>query len=161
MTTSNCMTCIYGGSWCGEISTGPGHCYMFKDEPEGVCGQWRTSIAPPATGERAELIHWLRERSMWDGVLRLIDAASMLEADAQEIAATVRQVEILSDELSKCSKAQQVAVPVTKTRVGNYLCRHESGDNTMFRNGFKDGVKFAEAHHGITAKPSHTDWSAA
>lgn len=43
------------------------------------------------TNERAELIHWLRERSMWDGMLRLIDAADMLAADA--------------------NKAQQVAVP--------------------------------------------------
>ena len=39
--------------------------------------------------------------------------------------------------------------PLTKTRVGNYLRRHVNGDVGMYRNGFKDGVRFAEAAHGI------------
>lgn len=40
-------------------------------------------------------------------------------------------------------------VPLTKTRVGNYLRRHVHGEVGMYRNGFKDGVAFAEAAHGI------------
>ena len=36
MTTSNCTFCKYGGSWTGK---GEGHCYMFKEEPQGVCAQ--------------------------------------------------------------------------------------------------------------------------
>ena len=39
--------------------------------------------------------------------------------------------------------------PLTKTRVGNYLRRHLNGDVGMYRNGFKDGVRFAEKEHGI------------
>jgi len=35
---------------------------------------------------REELIYWLRERSMWDGMIKLIDAANMLKADAERIA---------------------------------------------------------------------------
>ena len=42
--------------------------------------------------------------------------------------------------------------PLTKTRVGNYLRRHVNGDVGMYRNGFKDGVRFAEAAHGIKEK---------
>ena len=66
--------------------------------------------------ERTELIDCLREHASFKCIegnekRMVLKAADMLEADAQEIAATVRQVEILSDELSKCSKAQQVAVP--------------------------------------------------
>lgn len=40
-------------------------------------------------------------------------------------------------------------VPLTKTRVGNYLRRHVHGEVGMYRNGFKDGVAFAEAAHDI------------
>lgn len=32
---------------------------------------------------RAKLIWWVRERSMWDGMLPLIDVANMLEADGK------------------------------------------------------------------------------
>ena len=39
--------------------------------------------------------------------------------------------------------------PLTKTKVGNYLRRHAHGEVGMYRNGFKDGVAFAEAAHGI------------
>ena len=84
-----------------------------------------THPAPPASDhvpetafgntERAELIaRLIRKADAWDylqpGATRLNacrQAADMLKADAREIEATERQVEILSDELSKCSKAQQ------------------------------------------------------
>ena len=39
--------------------------------------------------------------------------------------------------------------PLTKTKVGNYLRRHAHGEVGMYRNGFKDGVAFAEAAHNI------------
>lgn len=35
--------------------------------------------------------------------------------------------------------------PITKTRIGNYLRKHEYGDVAMYRNGFKDGIAYAEA----------------
>ena len=63
----------------------------------------------PATGERAELIHWLRERSMWDGMLRLIDAANMLEADAT-LADDLTIAYMAGVEAGR-KQAQQVAVP--------------------------------------------------
>jgi hypothetical protein len=42
--------------------------------------------------------------------------------------------------------------PLTKTKVGNYLRGHPNGDVGMYRNGFKDGVAFAEAAHNIKEK---------
>lgn len=39
--------------------------------------------------------------------------------------------------------------PLTKTVVGNYLRTHRNGDVDMYRNGFKDGVRFAESKHKI------------
>jgi len=44
MTTSNCTFCKYGGSWTGK---GEGHCYMFKEEPRGVCAQHTGNKAQP------------------------------------------------------------------------------------------------------------------
>lgn len=35
---------------------------------------------------------------------------------------------------------------LTKTRIGNYLRRHMLGDQPTFRQGFKEGVAFAEKH---------------
>ena len=49
------------------------------------------------------------------------------------------------------------AMPITKTRIGNHLAKHDNGDNTMFRNGFKDGVRFAESQHGIGAVDAQQD----
>lgn len=40
---------------------------------------------------------------------------------------------------------------LTKTRIGNHLRRAKDGDVGMYRNGFKDGVKFAEAYYQIRA----------
>ena len=45
--------------------------------------------------------------------------------------------------------AQPALKPLTKTRVGNHLRRHQHGEVGMYRNGFKDGVQYAEAVHGI------------
>lgn len=39
--------------------------------------------------------------------------------------------------------------PLTKTRIGNVLRKVKDGDVGMYRNGFKDGVAFAEDAHGI------------
>lgn len=39
--------------------------------------------------------------------------------------------------------------PLTKTRIGNVLRQTKDGDVSMYRNGFKDGVAFAEDIHGI------------
>jgi hypothetical protein len=43
------------------------------------------------------------------------------------------------------SKDQRTWVGLTKTVVGNYLRRHALGDQPTFRQGFKEGVAFAEA----------------
>ena len=85
----------------------------------------RIADAGKTMGERAELIAGLREHATFmciEGAekQRTLKAADMLEADAREIEATERQVEILSDELSKCDKAQQVAVPTLRE------CHYES-----------------------------------
>ena len=118
-----------------------------------------THPAPPPAGEHVpETAFGNTERSALIARLRLGASISRARRINEDFAAIAEDYPTYGE---ADGKAQQVAAPVTKTRVGNYLCRHESGDNTMFRNGFKDGVKFAEAHHGITEKPPHTDWSAA
>jgi hypothetical protein len=141
MTTSNCMTCIYGGSWCGEISTEPGHCYMFKDEPDGVCGQWRTSITQPPAGERAELVTALLQCLAGPAALTtreataIKDAADMLEADVSLI--------------NEGNKAQQVAVPMTEAQI--FAC--DPVPHVMFDQQRIDFARAIEAFHGIGAKP--------
>ena len=52
--TSNCVTCHYSGSWTG---IGEGHCYMFKDEPQGVCAKWTVTSpqAAPSNPDKYEL----------------------------------------------------------------------------------------------------------
>ena len=127
-------------------------------------------------GERAELIaRLIRKADAWDylqpGATRLNacrQAADMLKADAREIEATERQVEILSDGLSKCRKAQQVAVPVPLT-----INQIDAIENKAYMKTTHKGrpmfeyvnaiIRAAEAHHGITAKhlTLDTDWSAA
>ena len=56
-TTSNCVTCKYGGSWTGQ---GDGHCYMFKTEPEGICGKhtdpWFLPAMPKDMTDALELL---------------------------------------------------------------------------------------------------------
>jgi len=42
--------------------------------------------------------------------------------------------------------------PLTQTRIGNYLRKCDNGDVSMYRNGFKDGVRFAEKQHNIGTK---------
>jgi hypothetical protein len=74
---------------------------------------------------------------------------AMLEADAQELEATERQVEILSDDLSKCSKAQQVAVPMTEAQI--FAC--DPVPHVMFDQQRIDFARAIEAFHGIGAKP--------
>ena len=134
----------------------------FVEKPRDHVGD-----ATAMAGERAELIaRLIRKADAWDylqpGAKRLNacrQAADMLEADAREIEATELQVEILSDELSKCDKAQQVAVPATDAEkmdlVTNWFSEEWAVKSAL---GLLDDY---EHHHGITAKPSHTDWSAA
>lgn len=43
------------------------------------------------------------------------------------------------------SAPQRTWIGLTKTMVGNYLRRHALGDQPTFRQGFKEGVAFAEA----------------
>ena len=123
-------------------------------------------------GERAELIaRLIRKADAWDylqpGAKRLNacrQAADMLKADAREIEATEKQVEILSDELSKCSKAQQVAVPT-----GWALVPIEPTPailDAMSSSGWKTAcykamLAAAQGTKLVTKKDSKTDWSAA
>jgi hypothetical protein len=55
-TTSNCETCNYFGLEHSEY----GHCYMFKTEPEGVCGKhtdpWFLPAMPKGITEVLELL---------------------------------------------------------------------------------------------------------
>ena len=48
--------------------------------------------------------------------------------------------------------AAAVSKPLTKTQVGNYLRKSAHGDIDMYRNGFKDGVRYAEHAHNIRSK---------
>jgi hypothetical protein len=43
---------------------------------------------------------------------------------------------------------------ITKTRIGNHLRKHPNGDVDMYRNGFKDGVAWAQAQS--VTEPKHT-----
>ena len=55
---------------------------------------------------------------------------------------------MLEDYFDKCfaeSAPQRTWVGLTKTAVGNHLRRHALGDQPTFRQGFKEGVVFAEA----------------
>ena len=120
--------------------------------------------------ERAELISRLRVLGKSATIPVLGRAADMLEADAREIEATVRQVEILSDELSKCSKAQQVAVPAREPLTINQI---DAIENKAYMKTTHKGrprfeyvnaiIRAVEAHHKIAAKhlTLDTDWSAA
>lgn len=49
---------------------------------------------------------------------------------------------------------------LTKTRIGNHLRRSKDGDVGMYRNGFKDGVKFAEEHYQIRSSCESPDENA-
>jgi alanine racemase len=52
--------------------------------------------------------------------------------------------------MKKLAASQQPArKALTKTVIGNYLRRALHGDSEMYRNGFKDGARFAEQAHGI------------
>ena len=42
-------------------------------------------------------------------------------------------------------QSQRTWVRLTKTAVGNHLRRHALGDQPTFRQGFREGVAFAEA----------------
>lgn len=39
--------------------------------------------------------------------------------------------------------------PLTATAIGNHLRRKDSGEFSLYRNGFKDGVRWAERKHKI------------
>ena len=55
----------------------------------------------------------------------------------------------LADHFINLTSPPAQRMPLTKTKIGNYLRRHTHGEVGMYRNGFKDGVAFAEAAHGI------------
>lgn len=118
--------------------------------------------APPLAGERAELIADLRLNHEYCPKEVILEAADMLEADAQELQATERQVEILSDDLSKCSKAQKVAVPDKREPLT--FDQIDALENRVYMQTTHKGrpmfeyvnaiIRAVEAHHGITgAKP--------
>jgi hypothetical protein len=123
--------------------------------------------APTPAGKRAELIADLRLNHEYCPKEVILEAADMLEADAQELEATERQVEILSDDLSKCSKAQQVAAlekrePLNRVDILN-IHALRCWPRTMFADKsygialdtvtVVDFVRIIEAHHGIGDKP--------
>lgn len=121
--------------------------YLDVMQPVGT--KLYTHPAPPPAGERAELIADLRLNHEYCPKEVILEAADMLEADAQELEATERQVEILSDDLSKCSKAQQVAVPMTEAQI--FEC--DPVPHVMFDQQRIDFARAIEAFHGIGAKP--------
>ncbi len=82
--------------------------YLDVMQPVGT--KLYTHPAPPATGERADLIADLRLNHEYCPKEVILFAADMLEADAQEIAATERQVEADVSLINEGNKAQQVAV---------------------------------------------------
>jgi hypothetical protein len=105
--------------------------------------------APTPAGKRAELSADLRLNHEYCPKEVILEAADMLEADAQELEATERQVEILSDDLSKCSKAHQVAVPMTEAQI--FAC--DPVPHVMFDRQRIDFARAIEAFHGIGVKP--------
>lgn len=111
----------------------------------------RIADAGKTMGERAALIHHLRGVYADSQDVMDLHAADMLEADAREIEATERQVEILSDELSKCGKAQQVAAPVPMTDKQSFDL-WESGCSAVSLSTFRSIMREIETSHGIGAK---------
>ena len=75
------------------------------------------------TAYREKLIYWLRERSMWDGMIRLIDAANMLEADGK-------------------AHKLEVNVPLTDKQI-----KEITADNSL--DTIHAVVRAIEAHHRI------------
>lgn len=119
-----------------------------------------TEPIPVQSPARKEFISRLRE---WDNVtletsrLYMQKAANMLQADAQEIAVMEHQVEILTDELSRCEK-QAKRVPMTGDEIEKIAdgCRAVAG--SVWPHAFARAI---EAHRDTPPEQKPTDWSAA
>ena len=141
-----------------------------------------THPAPPATGERAELIEQLRALSVTMGDVQ--KSADMLEADAYQL----KNAHATIAGLMIDAEAQQVAVPFIKHpnpahHTSDFATEHlrdvveyakginaalelwiasaQSGVTTTPCPVVYTKTRAIEKHHGIGAKPDHTDWSAA
>ena len=108
--------------------------------------------APPATGERAELIARLRSTAYQDDEVRAHarEAADMLEADAQ-----ANKDAFAAGMSCRPASAQQVAVPALMTDTEVFRAA-KTVQSVFERLPNRDVIEFAraiEAHHGIGAKP--------
>ena len=110
-----------------------------------------TELVPVQSPARKEFILRLRDRdnvTLETSRLYMQKAANMLQADAQEIAVMEHQVEILTDELSRCEK-QAKRVPMAGEEIEKIAdgCRAVAG--SVWPHAFARAI---EAHHGITPK---------
>lgn len=137
-----------------------------------------THPAPPATGERAELIVELHktakafnENYTVSATAKLcIKAADMLEADTahmalSDLAGNAETMSIAYGMIlklraeNKALKAQQVAVPVERETLSpsdlfDVYCKDTSaGDWHRAEQNYVAGFRASEQHHGIGAKP--------
>ena len=119
-----------------------------------------TEPIPVQSPARKEFISRLRE---WDNVtletsrLYMQKAANMLQADAQEIAVMEHQVEILTDELSRCEK-QANRVPMAGEEIEKIADGCRAGAGSVWPHAFARAI---EAHRDTPPAQKPTDWSAA
>ena len=146
-----------------------GHYFSESATESGRSTPLFTHPAPPATGERAELIAGFRELAkIWTGAEAAVfqKAADMLEADAREIKrleqcrideaeTTNKAAQASRDLLTKAlNKAQQVAVPVPMSDSqisAAWESIHPSKEYPVTRLG-RQFARAIEKHHGIEAK---------
>jgi len=134
-------------------------------------------IADPrkiVSGDREALISAMRMyKAAYPESKHFGKVADMLAADELEIEATTRQVEILSDELSKCSKlTQQVAVPQGSPRIDVTEDMHQAAVKVLHRASGLDGLPQRMLDAMLSAAPppqavtqksgdAHENWVAA
>lgn len=140
---------IKGGSPCPEFwdwlpkaynFDGNGSFTKYNMEVAFLTGKQSQSQQEPVEYQYRTRPDWIPEWNGWN-------TCSKESAEAYEKTPYLHDWHYEVRKLYTSQPAQRK--PLTKTKVGNYLRRHAHGEVGMYRNGFKDGVAFAEAAHNI------------
>ena len=114
----------------------------------------------PDTGERAAFESWYAKHTTESGfTMEASEVEELREGDQYG----AHRVALNGKWEGWQAKAQQVAVPMTHEQISDlmYLTDGKWSDADVPMHWGRHFARAIEAHHKITAKPSHTDWSAA